>query len=129
MKTADFRFLDSRAQNWTTDKVYAYFVTDEEAAALKIGSIAVVHNGTEFAFVRCVGLPAAEPKKATKPLVAVLDKDAYDARVKKLTELRQLRAQIEERIRIFDETERLKMLAERDPELAALVAQLNSFSV
>lgn len=99
---------------------------------LKKGDLVVVEctNGLQVAGVTSISDTRTykEGNRATAWVVCKIDREAHDARVLKWEEIQKVQAQLRARYDAAKELEVYRILAEKDPEMAALLDKLNDLT-
>lgn len=106
-------------------KDYHYVVADNAKA--NIGDSAVVHNGSEFRVVRVIDVLAGASSRATKTVVTLLTEDVmaeYKAENEKVKEQKDLFVRLEQLLAQESENSKYRLLAQGNPEAAAILAKL-----
>jgi hypothetical protein len=120
---AGVKFLDGSNK----DKVYDYALFDEYT----VGDLVVVQTGhhglalAEIADIRCEG---KDKVKCSREIVTRVDMDAFYDRQEKRKALAQLKKDMDKKVKELQETAIYEILAEKDSELADMLAmykQLN----
>ena len=120
---AGVKFLDGT----NTNKEYFYALFDEYC----VGDLVVVqtgHHGLALAEIVSVGWDDKNKVKCSREIVTRVDMSNFYDRQEKRKALAQLKKDMDKKVKELQETALYEMLAEKDPELAAMLAmykQLN----
>lgn len=106
------------------EKEYAYFSDSE----LEVGDLVVVAPNNEFKVAEVTktqGLYQSQADRATKWIVQRVDTEAFYAREKRMALVQEVRNKLKQRKDQLDEIILYQQLAGKDPEIKALLDQLN----
>lgn len=98
---------------------YSYLTDD---LTIKVGDEVVIIGpyGTKIAKVAAVDTATG---KATKPIVCKVDVEAFEQKCLKIERQLELKLKIQNRVKELTEGALVNLLAQQDPELAALLKQ------
>ena len=99
---------------------YAYLCYDD----VKVGDMVVVDTKFGFKLATVSFANYTGVFKATKEVVDVVDFEAFNARKEKAERIQALRSKMDEKVKTLQDFAVYEMLADKDPELAAMLAEL-----
>lgn len=92
---------------------------------VKLGDKVVVDTCNGFAIATVTNLEAFLPSgNALREVVCIVNTKAFEERKAKTALLKKLKSRIDKRVKKIQEMSLYEMLAEKDPELKALVSEL-----
>lgn len=117
-KTASIQFLDGPNKN----KTYFYALYDESIQPNDLVVVSTGHHGLALARVAFIGGPASYVD-CNREIVCKADTSAWEARKEKAVKAKQLKEDMDARVKEFQATALYDMVAEKDPALKALLDQ------
>lgn len=119
-KTVGVRFLSGS----NTTKVYAYACYDEN---VKEGDIVVVQTGHHgMSVAQVASLEYTGEVQASREIISVVDMQAYEERKARAKKKAELKKTMDKKVRELQETALYEMLAEKSPELKAILEEYNA---
>lgn len=119
-KVAGVKFLSGSNQ----DKEYYYALFPENADAQE-GDLVVVqtgHHGLALAIISSLDDTDKNKVKCSREIVSIVDTAAFENRKNRRVACAKLKQEMDKRVAELQETALYEMLAERDPALAAMLA-------
>ena len=104
------------------DKEYFYALFDE----FNVGDLVVVqtgHHGLALAEISSIGWTDKERVKCSREIITRVDMEAFYVRQEKRKALAQLKKDMNKKVKELQETALYELLAEKDPALAAMLAE------
>lgn len=104
------------------DKEYFYALFDEYG----VGDLVVVqtgHHGLALAEISSIGWSDKDKVKCSREIVTRVSMDAFYSRQEKRKALAQLKKDMDKKVKELQETAIYELLAEKDPTLAAMLAE------
>ena len=120
---AGVKFLDGNNK----DKEYFYALFEEFC----VGDLVVVqtgHHGLALAEIVSLGWTDKERVKCSREIVSRVDMKAFCDRQEKRKAMAQLKKDMDKKVKELQETALYEMLAEKDPALAAMLAEYKQLS-
>lgn len=115
---AGVKFLDGSNK----DKEYFYALFDE----YYVGDLVVVqtgHHGLALAEISSIDCEGKEKVKCSREIITRVDMEQFYKRQEKRKALAQLKKDMDKKVKELQETALYELLAEKDPALAAMLAQ------
>lgn len=115
---AGVKFLEGSSK----DKEYYYALFDE----YNVGDLVVVqtgHHGLALAEISSIGWSDKKRVKCSREIITRVDMESFYARQEKRKVLAQLKADMDKKVKELQETAIYELLAEKDPTLAAMLAE------
>lgn len=119
--TANIAFLDGT----NTDKTYHYALYDNTIQPEDIAVVQTGHHGLAVARVVSLGEPNG-PVSHGREVVCKVDMTAYEERKARAAQLVELKARMDNKVQQLQKAAVYEMLAEKDPELAAMLQTYKS---
>ena len=119
---AGIKFLDGT----NTDREYTYALYDERIA---VGDIVVVktgHHGFALAEIASIGNFPYSAVQCGREVIDKVDFTAYTEREEKAKRVKALKAEMDEKVRQLQQTALYELLAEKDPDLKAMLEEYKS---
>ena len=113
---AHVQFLDGTNQ----DKTYAYALYDEGIIPNDLVVVKTGHHGMAVAKVISIGGNMNSVSHG-REIICKVDTTAYDSRKEKAKKVIDLKVQMDKKVQHLQQTAIYEMLAEKDPELAAML--------
>ena len=120
---AGVKFLDGTNR----DKEYFYALFDE----YYVGDLVVVqtgHHGLALAEISSIGWTDKERVKCSREIITRVDMSAFEDRQEKRNALAKLKNDMDKKVKELQETAIYELLAEKDPTLAAMLAEYKSLT-
>ena len=114
VKTVSVKFI-----NGYTSSVYDFRTN----LNLKEGDIVVCDTSRGYQVAQVLVVNEVASRKATKWVVDIVDVDKHKARLAAEAEAKKIKAEIDKRIKKFQETELIKMMAASDYQIALLMKE------
>ena len=115
---AGVKFLDGTNR----DKEYFYALFDE----YYVGDLVVVqtgHHGLALAEISSIDCEGKEKVKCSREIITRVDMSAFEDRQAKRNALAKLKKDMDKKVKELQETALYELLAEKDPALAAMLAE------
>lgn len=116
-RVASIKFQD----DWKTDKTYPYALYDEDIA---IGDTVVVmtgHHGMTIAEVCAIGKTPKDSVTCGREIICKVDMTAYNDRKAKAKKMAELKVEMDAKVKALQEVALYELMAEKDPELKAML--------
>lgn len=106
-----------------SDKEYCYALYDMSVKADDLVVVQTGHHGIALAQVSSVGGYAKDRVKCSREIISKVDMTDFNARQEKRKALAQLKADMDKKVKELQETALYELLAEKDPDLSAMLAK------
>ena len=116
-RVAGIKFQD----DWKTGKTYPYALYDEDIA---IGDTVVVmtgHHGMAIAEVCSIGEMPKDSVSCGREIICKVDMTAYNDRKAKAKKMAELKVEMDAKVKALQEVALYELMAEKDPELKAML--------
>lgn len=120
-KTASVQFLNGN----NTNRTYYYALYDDNIQPNDVVVVSTGHHGLALARVVFVGGPSSYVTN-NREVVCKADLSAWEARKARAEKIKQLKANMDERVKAYQAVALYELAAEKDPALKAMLDQFKA---